>query len=167
MEDVGSGPKVRKLIMRDPDFRSWKWHRATALPCRRKPDRSDDAHRKFQSSVLGARAEYVGIAAAVIGALFGLPSVPAVADSGILAKRGKAILEEKCGRCHAIDATGQSPLKHAPPMRDIYIRHGAQAMQVELAEGMVSKHKEMPQIDFSDEDVDAILSHLYAISNGK
>jgi mono/diheme cytochrome c family protein len=90
----------------------------------------------------------------------------AVADSG-LAQRGKAILAEKCGRCHAISATGQSPLKGAPSMRDIYKRHGAPAMQVELAEGMVSKHKEMPQIDFSDEDVDAILAHLYAISIAK
>ena len=90
----------------------------------------------------------------------------AAADSG-LAQRGKAILAEKCGRCHAISATGRSPLKGAPPIRDIYKRHGAPAMQIELAEGMVSKHKEMPQIDFSDEDVDAILAHLYAISIAK
>jgi hypothetical protein len=40
-------------------------------------------------------------------------------------------------------------------------------MMVELEEGMVSKHNEMPHIDFSDEDVDAILSYLYAISIGK
>ena len=167
MEDVGSGPKSVSIIMRDPKFRSWKWRFAGALPCPRGPNGPDDAHRKFQSPGLGAGSEGVGIAAVVIGALLSFTAVPAVADSGSLAKRGKAILAEKCGRCHAIDATGQSPLKHAPPMRDIYIRHGAPAMQVELAEGMVSKHKEMPQIDFSDEDVDAILSHLYAISNAK
>jgi mono/diheme cytochrome c family protein len=97
----------------------------------------------------------------------GVPSVPAVADPGLQAKRGKAILAEKCGRCHAIDATGHSPLKLAPPMRDIYFLYGGPAMKVELAEGMVSKHKAMPQLDFSDEDVDAILSYLYAISIGK
>ena len=31
-------------------------------------------------------------------------------------------------------------------------------------EGMVSRHREMPQIDFSDEDVDAILAYLYALA---
>ena len=29
---------------------------------------------------------------------------------------------------------------------------------------MVSKHRAMPQIDFSDEDVDAILAYLYALA---
>lgn len=31
-------------------------------------------------------------------------------------------------------------------------------------EGMVSQHRAMPQIDFSDEDVDAILAYLYALA---
>jgi mono/diheme cytochrome c family protein len=144
-----------------------RWLCATAFPCPRGPNGSDDAHRKFRTSERGAKSGGGAIAAVVIGALLGFPSVPSVADSGPQVKRGKAILAEKCGRCHAIDATGQSPLKLAPPMRDIYFRYGDQAMKVELAEGMVSKHREMPQIDFSREDVDAILSHLYAISIGK
>jgi hypothetical protein len=29
---------------------------------------------------------------------------------------------------------------------------------------MVSKHRAMPQIDFSDEDTDAILAYLYALA---
>jgi hypothetical protein len=29
---------------------------------------------------------------------------------------------------------------------------------------MVSQHRAMPQIDFSDEDVDAILAYLYALA---
>ena len=29
---------------------------------------------------------------------------------------------------------------------------------------MVSKHRGMPQIDFSDEDVDAILAYLYDLA---
>jgi hypothetical protein len=39
-----------------------------------------------------------------------------------LATLGKVILQEKCARCHAIEAVGESPLKKAPPMRDIYAR---------------------------------------------
>jgi hypothetical protein len=45
-------------------------------------------------------------------------------------------------------------------MRDIYGRFSPRELQAELSEGLVSKHREMPQIDFSDEDVDAILAYL-------
>ena len=75
-------------------------------------------------------------------------------------KRGKVVLQQNCGRCHAIEAVGESPLKEAPPMRDIYTRFSPRELQTELSEGMVCRHREMPQIDFSDEDVDAILAYL-------
>jgi mono/diheme cytochrome c family protein len=96
-----------------------------------------------------------------------LAAVPTAADSGNLAARGKLILQEKCGRCHAVDAVGDSPLKIAPPMRDVYARYAPRELQTELFEGMVSRHKEMPQIEFSEEDVDAILAHLHALAVGK
>ena len=83
---------------------------------------------------------------------------------GKLAARGKTILQEKCGRCHAIEAVGESPLKIAPPMRDVYARFAPRELQQELLEGKVSRHKEMPQIEFSHEDVDAILAYLYALA---
>jgi mono/diheme cytochrome c family protein len=86
------------------------------------------------------------------------------AGSGALISRGKTILQEKCGRCHAIEAIGKSPLRQAPPMRDIYARFDPRELQAELSEGMVSRHKAMPQIDFSDDDVDAILAYLYALA---
>ncbi|QWG24979.1 cytochrome c [Bradyrhizobium sediminis] len=89
------------------------------------------------------------------------------ADSSGLSSRGKAILQQNCGRCHAIEAAGESPLKQAPPMRDIYARFAPRELQAELREGMVSRHRAMPQIDFSDEDVDAILAYLYALATQK
>jgi cytochrome c len=96
-----------------------------------------------------------------------LLSLPASLDAADFTKQemlGKTILQEKCDRCHAIDAVGESPLNQAPPMRDIYGRFNPRELQAELSEGKVSKHKEMPQIDFSDEDVHAILSYLYVLS---
>jgi hypothetical protein len=62
---------------------------------------------------------------------------------------------------------GESPLKEAPPMRDIYARFNPRELQAELSEGMVSKHRQMPQIEFSDEDVYAILTYLYALAGKK
>jgi mono/diheme cytochrome c family protein len=81
--------------------------------------------------------------------------------------RGKTILAEKCGHCHALEAIGDSPLKAAPPMRDIYTRYEPRELWAELLEGMVSRHKEMPQIEFSDEDADAVLAYLYSLAVGK
>ena len=85
------------------------------------------------------------------------------AEFGSLETKGKVILQEKCGRCHAIEAVGESPFEKAPPMRDIYGRFNPRELQAELSEGKVSKHKDMPQISFSDDDVYAILRYLYAI----
>jgi mono/diheme cytochrome c family protein len=82
-------------------------------------------------------------------------------------ERGKSILQEKCARCHAVEAAGESPLKLAPPMREIYARYAPRELQAELMEGMVSRHKEMPQVDFSEEDASAILVYLYALATRK
>jgi mono/diheme cytochrome c family protein len=89
------------------------------------------------------------------------------ADTSELASRGKAILQEQCGRCHAVEAVGDSPLKAAPPMRDVYARYAPTELRAELLEGMVSRHRAMPQIAFSDQDADDILAYLYALAVGK
>jgi mono/diheme cytochrome c family protein len=100
----------------------------------------------------------------IAGLLVCLSLTANAADSSQLSSRGKVILQQNCGRCHAIEAVGDSPLKQAPPMRDVYARFDPRELQAELREGMVSKHRAMPQIDFSDEDVDAILAYLYALA---
>jgi mono/diheme cytochrome c family protein len=92
------------------------------------------------------------------------PAISGAADTAKLTARGKTILQEKCGRCHAVEVVGESPLKIAPPMRDIYARFVPRELQEELLEGKVSRHKEMPQIEFSPEDVDAVLAYLYALA---
>jgi len=100
----------------------------------------------------------------IVGFFLCSPATLEAADSSQLSNRGKAILQQNCGRCHAVEAAGDSPLKQAPPMRDIYARFAPRELQAELKQGMVSKHRAMPQIDFSDEDVDAILAYLYALA---
>ena len=103
----------------------------------------------------------------IAGLVLCFPATSGAANSSELATRGKVILQENCGRCHAIEAVGESPLKKAPPMRNVYARFAPRELQAELSEGMVSTHKEMPQIEFSDEDVNAILAYLYALAVGK
>jgi mono/diheme cytochrome c family protein len=77
---------------------------------------------------------------------------------------GKMLLEKNCSRCHSIDATGQSPLAQAPPLREVYLRYPIEQLEYGFAEGMGSRHREMPQIQFSSEQVSAILNYLGSIT---
>ncbi len=105
------------------------------------------------------------ILAVSVGAMLLLGAAPLDAASRAkLAVRGRALLQDNCARCHAIDSGGESPMKTAPPMREIYARFAPRELQAELSEGMVSHYKDMPQIEFASEDVDAILAYLYQLS---
>jgi mono/diheme cytochrome c family protein len=77
---------------------------------------------------------------------------------------GKAILEKNCSSCHSIETTGASPLKGAPPFREIYLRYPIEQLEYGFAEGMGSRHQKMPQIQFSTEEVSAILNYLGSIT---
>ncbi|MBI5264141.1 MAG: cytochrome c [Bradyrhizobium sp.] len=100
----------------------------------------------------------------VMALSLGVSAAAQAATTKELRSRGKAILEEKCSRCHAVGTRDLSPLKGAPPMRTIYGRFAPKELRAEIQEGMVSRHREMPQIDFSDEDTDAIMAYLYALA---
>jgi mono/diheme cytochrome c family protein len=73
---------------------------------------------------------------------------------------GRAILAAKCGRCHAFDATSASPLAEAPPFREVFKKFPTEELRIRLAEGVVSHYKDMPQVDFTDEEVAAIIGYL-------
>lgn len=77
---------------------------------------------------------------------------------------GKAILEKNCGRCHSLEATGASPLPQAPPLREVYLKYPIEQLEGGFAEGMGSRHQDMPQIQFSSEQVAAILTYLGSIT---
>ena len=80
------------------------------------------------------------------------------------ASEGKVLLEQNCSRCHSIADKGDSPLIKAPPLREIYLRYPIEQLEEGFAEGMGSKHRDMPQIQFSDEQVAAILAYLGSIT---
>ena len=77
---------------------------------------------------------------------------------------GKALLEKNCGRCHSLEASGASPLPQAPPLREVYLKYPIDQLEEGFAEGMGSRHRDMPQIQFSDDQVAAILNYLGSIT---
>ena len=95
---------------------------------------------------------FVGLACL---ACYGRPGFAAEAGDG------KAILERNCGRCHAVAAETESPLKKAPNLWNVLGAYPGERLQVELGEGKASRHREMPQIQFSDEEIASIYYYLH------
>ena len=73
---------------------------------------------------------------------------------------GFALLQEHCARCHAIALEGDSPLAKAPPFRDVVKRYDPSQLQEALAEGIVTGHNEMPEFEFSPDEIAGIIAYL-------
>lgn len=78
---------------------------------------------------------------------------------------GKELLQTHCSRCHAIDKTDMSRQRDAPPLRNIYRQYSTERLEFELSEGIGSRHRKMPQIQFSTEQIDSIIKYLKSLSN--
>ena len=105
-----------------------------------------------------------GLVSFLLAALVTLsPSLARAQDGGELERRGRTLLAANCSRCHAIDRTGNSPHREAPPFRTLGKRYPIDALAEALAEGLVTGHPDMPEFVFEIEDVGAILAYLNSI----
>lgn len=96
-------------------------------------------------------------------AVLALVGLTCYAQPGLAAEDsdGKGILERNCGRCHAVTGGAASPLKQAPNLWTVLGAYPNERLEAELAEGIGSRHREMPQIQFSDEDIASIYYYLH------
>ncbi|MGJ5044050.1 MULTISPECIES: cytochrome c [unclassified Bradyrhizobium] len=79
-------------------------------------------------------------------------------------KRGKALLQSLCSRCHAVGLTGASRHPDAPPFRTfgdskLYDEDFAQRLQA----GLSTIHKDMPSFQFDRAEAEAAVNYLKAI----
>lgn len=79
-------------------------------------------------------------------------------------QRGKELLDELCGRCHAVGETGRSPHIDAPPFRKfgdrkLYDEDFAQRLQ----NGLSTIHPDMPTFRFNRSDAEAAVNYLKAV----
>ncbi len=74
---------------------------------------------------------------------------------------GKALLRENCGACHAVVTGEKSRLRQAPNLCDTLSTYPDERLDLELAEGVGSRHPTMPQVQFSDEEITAIYYYLH------
>ncbi len=93
---------------------------------------------------------------ALLGLILFFLTPSAEAESG----SGKALLEKNCGRCHALATGKTSPLKQAPNLWNVLRSYPTERLEFELSEGIGSRHKAMPQVQFSSEEIESIENYL-------
>lgn len=76
------------------------------------------------------------------------------------ASRGRAITIIGCASCHAIDATGASPLAAAPPFRDVVHRRSLDDLETAFSTGLVTTHPAMPPYVFRAGEIDDLLAYF-------
>jgi mono/diheme cytochrome c family protein len=82
-----------------------------------------------------------------------------------LLKRGRAIAQQNCGRCHSVVARGESANPKSPPFRYLARKYPLNNLEEALAEGIVVGHEgvEMPQFRLSAAQIEALLAYLNSI----
>ena len=81
-------------------------------------------------------------------------------------QRGKELLHTLCARCHAVDETGRSPHRDAPPFRTLGERKlYDEDLARRLQEGLSTIHPDMPTFRFKREEAEAAINYLKAIQH--
>src|SRR4051812_45099917 len=78
-------------------------------------------------------------------------------------QRGKVIAVGLCGRCHAIDTTGESPHPAAPRFRSLDARTDLSKLARRIREGLMTGHEDMPMFRFDRDDADAMVGYIRSI----
>jgi cytochrome c len=79
------------------------------------------------------------------------------------AKAGREIAERFCAQCHAIGPEGKSPHDSAPPFRMIVAKGRVENLEEALGEGIAVGHPDMPQFQFSPQNVGALIAYLKSL----
>jgi mono/diheme cytochrome c family protein len=91
-----------------------------------------------------------------------LPGV-AAAQMSPSEQRGQTFVRANCGHCHSVDKLGASPLKIAPPFRELHLRYQVEGLQEALAEGIVTGHPNMPEFRLDPGQVSVVIAFLKSL----
>jgi mono/diheme cytochrome c family protein len=78
-------------------------------------------------------------------------------------QRGQTLVRANCSRCHATGKVGPSPLKIAPPFRDLHLRYPVEDLQESLAEGIRTGHQNMPEFRFDVGQAADVIAYLKSL----
>jgi cytochrome c len=75
-------------------------------------------------------------------------------------QRGQAFVRTNCSRCHSIDKVSPSPLRVAPPFRELHLRYPIETLAEAFAEGIVTGHPSMPEYRLEIDQIADVLAYL-------
>jgi cytochrome c len=84
---------------------------------------------------------------------------PAAAQSPDV-QRGLTFVRVHCAQCHSIDKAGESPLRIAPPFRDLHLRYPVDNLRRPLSEGIIVNHPTMPQFRLDADQVSDVIAFM-------
>jgi mono/diheme cytochrome c family protein len=88
---------------------------------------------------------------------------PAYAQVPPEVQRGVAFVRLHCAQCHAIDKVSPSPLRAAPPLRDLHKRYPVEGLEEAFAEGIVTGHPSMPQFQLPPDQIGDLIAFLKSL----
>lgn len=77
--------------------------------------------------------------------------------------QGRHLARLYCAGCHAIDKVSPSPLRIAPPFRNLHQRYPVETLEEALAEGIVTGHPSMPQFQFEADQINDFIAFLKSL----
>ena len=84
----------------------------------------------------------------------------AVAQTSPGEQRGQTFVRANCSTCHAIDKVSASPLKIAPPFRELHLRYPVENLQEALVEGIRTGHVNMPEFQLDAGQASDVIAYL-------
>ena len=103
-----------------------------------------------------------------LGLLLACTAMPALAAEATPANDaigiGHDLVRTYCAECHAVEATGDSPLAIAPHFRDLHTRYPIDDLAEALVEGIVTAHPTMPEFEFDPDQALAIIDYIKSLN---
>ena len=93
-----------------------------------------------------------------------LPGV-AAAQMSPSEQRGQTFVRANCGNCHATDRVSASPLKIAPPFRELHLRYPVESLQEALVEGVRTGHANMPEFQLDPGQALDVVAYLKTLEH--
>lgn len=78
-------------------------------------------------------------------------------------ERGRNFVRVHCADCHEIGRSGPSPLKEAPPFRELHNRYPVENLAEAFADGIVTGHPSMPEFRLEPDQIDNLLAYLKSL----
>lgn len=78
-------------------------------------------------------------------------------------QRGQTFVRANCSTCHATDKVNASPLKVAPPFRELHLRYPVESLLESLVEGIRTGHASMPEFRLDPGQASDVIAYLKSL----